>query len=309
MRQSALYCISVKPHPTLTRLGNRVRELRLARGWTLRTLALRSGLSTRFLSDLEAGRGNISILRLVSLAQSLEVEPIQLLPTSDRPASPRDQAHSMIGRLPETDLHDALTWLRDRLGDSEQPIIALVGLRGAGKSTIGKALAKRLDVKFIELDAMIERESNLSLSELFSLHGEPYYKRLAQDLLVRVFSENQSVVIAIGGSVVTDSDTWALLKRRCHTVWLKASPEDHWKRVLGQGDTRPMANRASAMSELRSILALRSPLYAEARQTIDTSAVRALEAVRMIAADRLFRNRTQRGARRTKGEPRSLATD
>jgi len=118
---------------------------------------------------------------------------------------------------------------------------------------------------------------------LFSLHGEAYYKRRAYDLLVKLFMQNEPMVVATGGSIVTDPETWQLLKRRTHTVWLKASPENHWKRVLGQGDTRPMANRTSAMAELRSILSLRSPLYAEATQMIDTNSVRVTEAVRMIA--------------------------
>jgi XRE family aerobic/anaerobic benzoate catabolism transcriptional regulator len=136
----------------------------------------------------------------------------------------------------------------------------------------------------MELDALIEKEANLSLGELFSLHGEAYYKRLAYEILLKILAKNESIVVAIGGSVVTDPETWTLLKRRTHTVWLKATPEDHWKRVLGQGDTRPMENRTSAMTELRSILSARAPLYAEAAQTIDTGAVRVPRAVRMIAA-------------------------
>jgi XRE family aerobic/anaerobic benzoate catabolism transcriptional regulator len=162
-------------------------------------------------------------------------------------------------------------------------MIALVGLRGAGKSTIGSAVAKRLGIGFVELDVLVEKEANLSLAELFSLHGEGYYKRLAYDQVLRLLARNEPVVVATGGSIVTDAETWQLLKRRSHTVWLKATPDDHWKRVLGQGDTRPMANRASAMAELRSILSIRSPLYAEAAQTVDTSSIRVNEAVRLIA--------------------------
>src|SRR5215472_4258056 len=163
-------------------------------------------------------------------------------------------------------------------------MIALVGLRGAGKSTIGQALAKHLRLQFVELDALIEKAANLSLPELFSLHGEAYYKRLAYNSLLELLAKEEQLVVATGGSVVTDPETWQLLKRRTHTVWLKATPEDHWKRVLGQGDTRPMANRTSAMAELRAILSQRSPVYAEASQTIDTTATRVSEAVRTIAA-------------------------
>ena len=233
----------------LSQIGNRVRTRRTSMGWTLREIADRSGVSSRFLSDLEAGKGNISVSRLADVARALDVPLVSLMPSEEK----------------------------------QQSVVALVGLRGAGKSTIGKSLAKHLGTPFVEMDALIEKEANLSLGELFSLHGESYYKRLASDILLKVLAQNERMVIATGGSIVTDPETWQLLKRRTHTVWVKATPEDHWKRVLGQGDTRPMANRASAMAELRSILSLRAPLYAEASQTIDTSSVRVTEAVRSIS--------------------------
>ena len=234
----------------LSQIGERVRTRRTTMGWTLPEIADRSGVSSRFLSDLEAGKGNISVARLADVAQALDVPMVSLLPSDEK----------------------------------QTPAIALVGLRGAGKSTIGKSLSKHLGVAFVELDTLIEKEANLSLGELFSLHGESYYKRLAYDILLKLLARNEPMVIATGGSVVTDPETWQLLKRRTHTVWVKATPEDHWKRVLVQGDIRPMANRTSAMGELRSILSLRAPLYAEAAQTIDTSSVRVSEAVRMISA-------------------------
>src|SRR5215510_14470017 len=233
----------------LSQIGGRVRIRRTSMGWTLREIAERSGVSARFLSDLEAGKGNISVARLADVASAHDVSLVSLMPSED------EQRH----------------------------VVALVGLRGAGKSTIGKPLAKRLTAPFRELDALIEKQANLSLSELFSLHGESYYKRLAYDIFLKLLAHNEPMVIATGGSVVTDPETWQLLRRRTHTVWLKATPEDHWKRVLGQGDTRPMENRTSAMAELRSILTLRAPLYAEAAETIDTSSVRVAEAVRMIS--------------------------
>ena len=236
--------------PLLSQIGNRVRTRRTSMGWTLREIAERSGVSSRFLSDLEAGKGNISVARLADVARALDVPIVSLLPSEEK----------------------------------QRPAIALVGLRGAGKSTIGKSLSKHLGVAFVELDTLIEKEANLSLGELFSLHGESYYKRLAYDILLKLLARNEPMVIATGGSVVTDPETWQLLKRRTYTVWVKATPEDHWKRVLVQGDIRPMANRTSAMGELRSILSLRAPLYAEAAQTIDTSSVRVSEAVRMVSA-------------------------
>jgi XRE family transcriptional regulator, aerobic/anaerobic benzoate catabolism transcriptional regulator len=240
----------VNQNALLSQIGDRVRTRRTNMGWTLREIAERSGVSLRFLSDLESGRGNISVSRLADVAMALDVPIVSLLPSDE----------------------------------TQKPAVALVGLRGAGKSTLGKSLAKHLGVPFVEMDGVIEKESNLSLGEQFSMHGEGYYKRLAYDVLLKLLARNEQIVIATGGSVVTDPETWRLLKRRAHTVWLKAKPEDHWRRVLGQGDTRPMANRASGMTELRSILSLRAPLYAEAAQTIDTSSMRLSEAVRMISA-------------------------
>jgi XRE family aerobic/anaerobic benzoate catabolism transcriptional regulator len=237
----------------LSEIGSRVRDRRSTLGLTLKDVAERSGVSTRFLSDIESGKGNISVARLADVARALDVPLAALIPSETN------------GKPPH------------------KPVIALVGLRGAGKSTIGQALAKHLNVSFVELDALIEKEANLSLAELFSLHGEAYYKRLAYVLVQKLIAREEPVVIATGGSVVTDPETWQLLKRRTHTVWLKATPEDHWKRVLGQGDTRPMANRSSAMAELRSILGIRSPLYAEAELTVDTSSVRVKQAVKAIS--------------------------
>src|SRR5947209_31163 len=255
----------------LSQIGRRVRARRTSMGWTLKEIAERSGISPRFLGDVEAGKGNISVARLADVAEALDIPIVSLMSTEEEP----------------------------------KRVIALVGLRGAGKSTVGKALAKRLGVRFIELDALIESDTNLALGELFSLHGEAYYKRRAYDLLVKLLMPNEPIVVATGGSIVTDPETWQLLKRRTHTVWLKASPENHWKRVLGQGDTRPMANRTSAMAELRSILSLRSPLYGEAEQMIDTNSVGTTEAARMIAASLTDRKRPQRGTKRYKETQRS----
>ena len=267
----------------LLEIGQRVRTSRNGTGWTLKEVGERSGVSPRFLSDLEAGRGNISVARLADVARALGVPLLKLLPTDTGSGSSLERVMALVDRCTDEDLEELSAWLGTRLEEDRMPLISLVGLRGAGKSTIGPNLAARLKVKFVELDAMIEEESNLSLSELFSLHGESYYKRLAHDLMLRLLSRNEQIVIATGGSIVTDPETWSLLKRRTHTVWLKASPEDHWKRVLGQGDTRPMANRRSAMTELRSILSIRSPLYAEAIQTIDTSSTPVRDAVGLIA--------------------------
>jgi XRE family aerobic/anaerobic benzoate catabolism transcriptional regulator len=219
-------------------VGRRVRQMRAGRSWPLRELAERSGVSVRFLAQLEAGQGNISVRRLADLARAFGLPPSYLL--------------------------------IDRDGD-EPPIVALLGLRGAGKTTIGKRLARRLRVPFVELDQRIEKAADLSLNELFSMHGEEHYRRLERNTLREVLAEDRPIVLATGGGIVASPETYALLKRSAKTIWLRAAPEDHWNRVVGQGDKRPMANHPQAMADLRALLAVRQPLYATADYAVDTS--------------------------------------
>jgi XRE family aerobic/anaerobic benzoate catabolism transcriptional regulator len=233
----------------LTALGRRARAQRLSRGWTLREIAERSGVSPRFLVQLEAGQGNISIRRLADVAQALETTPSALLSATD---------------------------------SGSPPVIALLGLRGAGKTTIGRRLAKRRRVPFVELDKKIEQAADLSLGELFTLHGEDYYRRLEREVLQDVLAEGRPMILATGGGLVASPDTFAMLRRSATTVWLRASPEDHWNRVVRQGDRRPMADHPQAMADLRSLLATREPLYALADHTVDTSSVSANEVTEVL---------------------------
>lgn len=239
----------------LVPLGERVRALRTARGFTLRDLADRSSLSTRFLASLEAGEGNISVVRLVGLAGALGTSAATLLEGIAVPhARPR--------------------------------AVALLGVRGAGKSTIGRALARRLHVPFAELDALIEREAGLTLREIFDVHGEPYFRRVEREVLLRFLDEHEgkSAVLATGGGIVNDPRTWKLLRARALCVWLKATAEDHWTRVLSQGDRRPMAENPHAFAELKALLAARAPRYSEAEVVVDTSRLDVDEAAHLIAA-------------------------
>jgi XRE family aerobic/anaerobic benzoate catabolism transcriptional regulator len=161
-------------------------------------------------------------------------------------------------------------------------MVALLGLRGAGKSTIGPKLAERLGLPFVELDRVIEQAAGLSLAELFELHGEAYYRRLERETLGTLLSGG-GVVVATGGSLVSDRETYQMLRERATTVWLRARPEDHFSRVLTQGDRRPMAAHPHAMSELKALLAARERLYAQADHTVDTSALTVDAAVDELA--------------------------
>lgn len=241
-----------RPH-LLAELGRAVRERRAARGITLKQLSDKADVSTRFLADLEAGRGNISVLRLHDVAVALGTTAAALLDAEVQ-----------------------------RANAAPKPI-ALLGLRGAGKSTIGKRLAKRLHVPFVELDARVEEVAGLSLREIFEMHGEAHYRWLEREVLRRVLEEHPVSVIATGGSIVMDDDTFALLRSHATTVWLEASPESHWQRVVDQGDRRPMHNRANAKAELAALLEERRPRYAKASLSIDTDTLGVDGAVRTIA--------------------------
>jgi XRE family aerobic/anaerobic benzoate catabolism transcriptional regulator len=183
----------------------------------------------------------------------------------------------------EAELREARAWLEARFAPPEGPIVALLGMRGAGKSTIGRRVAERLGLPFHELDHLIEEAAGLTLGEIFELHGEVYYRRLERETLAAYLARTQAGVLATGGSLVQDRESFRLLKRRALTVWLRARPEDHWNRVVQQGDQRPMAENPHAMQELRALLAARERLYAEAEHAVDTSQVSVDEAVDQVA--------------------------
>src|SRR3984893_513769 len=256
----------------LAALGTRVRELREAHGQTRRELSAASGLSERFLADLEAGEGNISLQRLDELGRALGTTSVALLSRAqpEETAAP-ERLRTLLSGLNREELQEAQRWLKARFGGGGGRLVALLGLRGAGKSTIGRKRSQRLSVPFIELDQMVERAAGLSLPGLFSLHGEAYYRRSAREGLTRCLAETEAAVIATGGSLVTDRDAFRLLQKRCTTVWLQARPEDHWQRVLAQGDERPGAASPHAQAELRALLKAREPLYAQADLAVDTS--------------------------------------
>ena len=278
----------------LERLGSRVRALRLAGKWSQQALAQRARLSPRFIAQIEAGRGNISVARLAEVARGLGASFTELLdaahpappPAGDRPSreSPRDLSpgsalRAEIGALVEQLPVEVLRDLRDRLrgGDGWNegglpPLIALVGLRGAGKSTVGALLAEEMGCPFLELDEEIRKATGMVLSEIFELHGEGYYREAEREALEGLLAREVPLVVAMSGGAVADPQTFRLLRNRTTLVWVKASPEEHMARVASQGDRRPMAGRHDAMAELRALLAGRTPYYAQARFIADTSA-------------------------------------
>jgi len=226
-------------HPLLNRLGTRVRSLRQKEGVSRRVLAERSGLSERFVAEVESGRGNISVLKLDQLAQALGVSCASLLAQPD----PAEGAQ----------------------------VVSLLGLRGAGKSSVGKGLADKLGVEFVELDRLVEAEAGMRLGELFAIHGEGYYRQVELTALRKFLARRRPAVLATGGGVVQSAEAFSLLKEKTRTVWLKAAPEEHWQRVVKQGDLRPIENHPHAMAELRRRLKEREPRYAQAELICDTS--------------------------------------
>ncbi|MEQ1881367.1 MAG: helix-turn-helix transcriptional regulator [Burkholderiales bacterium] len=271
----------------LDRLGNRVREARARRGMTRRDLARDSAVSERYLAQLEAGQGNISVLLLRQIARALGASLDDFLNEESEQPVELTLIGQFLQKLPKERLARVRAQLQREFGSpsvERSRRIALVGLRGAGKSTLGAALAQKLDVPFIELDEQIEREAGTSLSEIFLLYGQPGYRRYERRCLEKILENHERCVIATGGSIVSEPATYDLLLSTCFTVWLKAAPEEHMARVLAQGDTRPMQGNARAMDDLRRILDGRGQLYGQADAAVDTAGKSVEQSLRSLKA-------------------------
>lgn len=257
-------------------LADRIRDGRAQRGMTRSALAADSGVSLRFLAQLESGQGNPSVLVLRRIASAMGFSPDTLL--SDEPMRSVDQTllSQILKRLSADDLQKARQILSHHFGhggfhEAQQSYITLIGLRGAGKSTLGRRLAKHRGVPFFELDREIEREYGATMGEILQLHGQPGYRRFEREILERVISKNPAAVIEAGGGLAADPETLPILLERSLAVWVRASPDEHMQRVIDQGDLRPMARSREAMRELKDILHAREPYYRQAHLHLNTS--------------------------------------
>lgn len=263
----------------LGELGRCIRELRQSQQLSRKRLSERSGVSPRFIAQLECGEGNISIVRLKRIADVLNT-PLEAIVALRSDAAAAAALASLRG-LPTASLvniarHAGATTSRNRF--------ALVGLRGAGKSTLGRQVADLLGLRFVELNAEVERRNGLGISEIFALYGEERYRQLELECLDEVIKSEGPMILALGGGIVEQPDAYHRLLENFTTIWLRASPDEHMARVLAQGDRRPVAGHPAVMENLRGILRDREPAYASAHYQVDTSGKRLEQSVQDLAA-------------------------
>jgi XRE family aerobic/anaerobic benzoate catabolism transcriptional regulator len=256
-------------------IGRRVRQSRAKRGMTRRQLAHDSGASERYLAQIESGAGNPTVIVMRAIAQALEVPIVELLPGHHAQPSALARIVEQLDALPPDELPQIADLIERHSGRTAEADraerIALVGLRGAGKSTLGQRLADRLRCPFVELDRMVEQQYGASLPMLIEMSGVATFRRYERECLERVVAGHRRVVIAAAGGIVSNPESYALLLRRAHTVWISARPEEHMLRVMRQGDFRPMAKNREAMADLVAILDARKRDYARAEASLDTS--------------------------------------
>ncbi len=257
----------------LREIGYIVRNERAKRGMTRKMLAQQANMSERFVAQIELGGGNPSVLSLDAIARALTLDVFDLLPAVTHDEA-RRRALVHLRQLPVDEIKrflNAFAQMGVAMPTARDQRIALVGLRGSGKSTLGAALATKLGCPFIELDKIIEREHGAPVSSLFEVYGQATFRRYERDCLTRLVAEHRSAVIATAGGIVADEVTYAQLLDQAHVIWLEASPADHMRRVMEQGDFRPMARNRDAMNDLVAILAARAPLYGRAHAKLDSS--------------------------------------
>ena len=258
----------------LRSLGTRVRQLRNRREMTRKMVSQQADVSERHLAQLEAGEGNVSIVLLRRIAAALQVSLADLFAVPIEVSAERQAILNFLDRLPPIRLEDVVARLaRDFVPEeaTRRQRIALIGLRGAGKSTLGAKLAAQKKAPFVELDREIEKETGMPLAEIFSLYGQSGFRSIEKRTLERVLKECDRVVLSVGGGIVSEKDNYDYLLANCYTIWVKAGPEEHMSRVIAQGDFRAMAGSDRAMEDLRRILESREPLYGKADFHLDTA--------------------------------------
>jgi XRE family aerobic/anaerobic benzoate catabolism transcriptional regulator len=258
----------------LLSLGKRVRELRNRRGMTRKMMAHEADVSERHLAQLEAGEGNISIVLLRRVAASVNASLAELFSRDAEEPVEMRLIRRFLERLPAHRLEDVVFRLMRDFGYEEKARrmrIALIGLRGAGKSTLGSRLSAEMKIPLVELDREIEKDTGMPLAEVISLYGQSGYRGIERRTLERVLRENKHAILSVGGGVVSEKETYDYLLSNCYTVWVKAQPDEHMSRVIAQGDFRAMAGNDQAMEDLRRILEAREPLYRKADMCVDTS--------------------------------------
>ena len=281
----------------LEQLGQRVRTMRALRGMSRKVLAKVSGISERYIAQLESGKGNVSIVLLRRVSNAMGAHLEDLIPATE-PAPDWPVIRDLVRKATPNQIAQAKDVLSGQ-GSGASALrrtsfagIALIGLRGAGKSTLGKMLAKKIGWSFVELNKEIEAQNGLSVAEIIALYGQEGFRRMEQTALGQLLAGKELMVLATGGGIVSEPVTFDLILSSFYTIWLKAEPEEHMARVRGQGDLRPMADDRSAMAELRTILRSREPLYARASAVVDTAglsvdaaAARLIDAVAPVLHD------------------------
>lgn len=259
----------------LSRLGERVRRLRYQRGMTRKALAHHADISERYLAQLEGGDGNCSIVLLRRIARAIGVPVTKIVAEQDDVPIETTLLMKVFERLPPQSAKAARDMILQRFGDSighvQRDRIALIGLRGGGKSTVGFQLAKKLGSRFIELDREAERYAGASLEKLFDMFGQVTFRRVEFEALNDILQNNKKFVLAAGGGIVTEPETFERLLSSCLTIWVRTEPAEYMRRVIAQGDMRPMASNPRAMDDLNAILQSRTSLYAKADYTLDTT--------------------------------------
>jgi XRE family aerobic/anaerobic benzoate catabolism transcriptional regulator len=261
----------------LEQLGQRVRTMRALHGMSRKVLAKVSGISERYIAQLEGGKGNVSIVLLRRVSNAMGAHLEDLIPSTE-PAPDWPVIRDLVRKASPNQIAQAKDVLSGQSPSGASALrrtpfagIALIGLRGAGKSTLGKMLAKKIGWSFVELNKEIEAQNGLSVAEIIALYGQEGFRRMEQAALGQLLGRKELMVLATGGGIVSEPLTFDLILSSFYTIWLKAEPEEHMARVRRQGDLRPMADDRSAMAELRTILLSREPLYARASAVVDTA--------------------------------------